>query len=176
MRSAVTGGASGSLSIAVFAGDGVNPELITVNGVFVASGALLWQEFLRGLHFVRLTMTTGAGVHAGTQNRVDALGQLVGWVFMASAAFRQPLCRGVGILFHADMAVSAAQGGVHAVLEFGGVHVQAAARRGLHAGFAVAGQAFLVGGWEGLGPRPAQGQENCQPDQESELSSTHSLS
>ena len=60
VRTAVAGGARRSLPVSILAGSSVDANLILVDGILVAAGTLLRNNLLRGLNFVRGTMTTGA--------------------------------------------------------------------------------------------------------------------
>ena len=151
VRAAVAGKAGWSLLVAVLAGDGVNSKLVAVDRVFVAGGALLRHEFFGALHFVRLAVATGAGFLA--QDRVHALGNLRGFLVVASGAGGHAHRLGVRILFHAHMAGGAAQIAVHAAFVFGGIDVQALAGLGFHSRIAVASQALLISGQGRQAPR-----------------------
>jgi hypothetical protein len=125
VRAAVTGEAGRGLLVAVFAGGGVDPELVPADSVGMAGGALLGQDLRGELDFMRGAVTTGAG--RGSEQAVRTPGHLRNRVGVAGGAGRCTHRLGVGILFHAHMAGGATQGTVHAAFVFGGVHVQAAA-------------------------------------------------
>ena len=74
VRVAVTGQASGGLLVAVFAGGGVDTELVSADGVGMAAGALLGHDLLGALDFMRRAVTTGAG--RGSEQAVRTLGHL----------------------------------------------------------------------------------------------------
>ena len=149
VRAAVACQAGRRLLFAFLRRGGVNSLLEAVDGIFVAGGALLRNDFIGVLDFVRLAVATGAGILA--ENGVDALRNLRGFLIVAGGAGRHLHLRGMGKLFHAFVTGGAAQIAVDAVFVLGGIDVQALAGAGLHGGIAVAGQAFLIGGEGGRG-------------------------
>ena len=64
MRAAVAGQTSGRLLLAILCRCSVNSLLETVDGIFVASGALLGDKFIGMLDFVGFAVATCAGIFA----------------------------------------------------------------------------------------------------------------
>ena len=143
MGTAVAGQAGRSLCVARLAGDRVNPQLISVDTLFVARGALLRDDFFGALNFVCPAVATRTSLRS--QDGVRALGQLCDRLFVAGTT-RWPAHRlGVRIFLYPNVASGTAQVAMDAALVLGRVDMQAPAGLGLHPSVPVASQALFVG-------------------------------
>ena len=144
MRGTMAGDAGWSLAVAVLAGDGMDPQLIAVNGLLVASGALLGCGGRSVAYLVFVAVTAGAG--GLPQQAMHALRNLMAGIVVTTGATDLGHGHWVRIIFHTLMASSAAQVAVHAGGMFLGIDVQTLACARLHPLVAMTRQAILVGG------------------------------
>ena len=103
----------------------MHAQLVSVNAVLVTRGALLRDDFRGALDLVRRAVAISAGLLS--QDAVNALGNLCGWLVVARGArnARHPL--GMGVVLHAGVAGGTPEFAVNTGLMSVSIHVQAAA-------------------------------------------------